>query len=56
VLKELLKFGKEAVYAPPRKGELCRSVLNCKKIKRELGWKAATSLKKGLKQTLKWYK
>jgi len=54
-LKEVMKFEKEARYAPPRTGELFRSVLNCKKINRELGWKAKTKLKKGLKQTLKWY-
>lgn len=55
-LKELLKFGKDAKYAPARAGELFRSVLSAKKIKRELGWKAKNSIKKGLKQTLKWYK
>ncbi len=55
VLKEVMKFGKEAVYAPPRTGELFRSVLNCKKIRKELGWKAKVGIKKGLKSTLKWY-
>jgi UDP-glucose 4-epimerase len=55
-LKGIMKFDKEAVYAPPRTGELFRSVLNCKKIRKELDWKAKTSVKKGLKLTLKWYK
>lgn len=55
-LKENAKFGKEAIYAPPRTGELFRSVLNCKKIKKELDWKAKTSIKKGLKLTFKWSK
>lgn len=55
VLKELMEFDKDAVYAPPRAGELFRSVLNCKKIKKELGWKARVGIKKGLKSTLKWY-
>jgi UDP-glucose 4-epimerase len=55
-LKDLMKFEKEAIYAPPRTGELFRSVLNCRKIKKELGWKAKTGIKKGLKLTLKWYK
>jgi len=54
-LKEVSKFDKDAVYAPPRAGELIRSVLSAKKIKKELGWKARTSIKKGLKLTLKWY-
>ncbi len=51
-LKAIYKFGKEAVYAPARTGELFRSVLNCKKIKKELGWKAKVSIKKGLKLTI----
>lgn len=54
-LKTLLKFAGSAVYAPPRRGELFRSVLNCKKIRRELNWKAKASIKKGLKLTLKWH-
>jgi UDP-glucose 4-epimerase len=55
LLKEIMKFEKEAVYAPPRAGELFRSVLNFKKAKKELGWKPGTSVKKGLKLTLKSY-
>ncbi|MDD4179075.1 MAG: NAD-dependent epimerase/dehydratase family protein [Candidatus Margulisbacteria bacterium] len=56
VLKDLLKFDEKAIYAPARAGELFRSVLNCRKIKKELGWKPKASIKKGLKLTLKWYK
>ena len=55
-LKEIIKFEKEAVCAPARTGELFRSVLNARKIKKELGWKARVGIKKGLKLTLKWYK
>jgi len=55
-LKEIMKFEKEAIYAPARAGELFRSVLNAKKIKKELGWKPKLGIKKGLKLTLKWYK
>ncbi|MDD5382593.1 MAG: NAD-dependent epimerase/dehydratase family protein [Candidatus Margulisbacteria bacterium] len=55
-LKEIMGFAKEAVYAPPRTGELFRSVLNCKKARQELGWKAGTGIKKGLKLTMKWYR
>ena len=51
-----MKFEKEAIYAPARAGELFRSVLNAKKIKKELGWKPKLGIKKGLKLTLKWYK
>lgn len=55
-LKELMKFAKEAAYAPPRTGELFRSVLNCKKIEKGLGWKAKTDIRAGLQKTLDWYK
>ncbi|MFC1571088.1 NAD-dependent epimerase/dehydratase family protein [Candidatus Margulisiibacteriota bacterium] len=55
-LKDLLKFDQDAVYAPARTGELFRSVLSCRKIKKELAWKPKVSMKKGLKLTLKWYK
>ena len=54
-LKDLLALKHDAVYAPPRQGELFRSVLSAKKIKKELGWKPKVSIKKGLKLTLKWY-
>jgi len=56
ILALAVKFDGKAKYAPARTGELFRSVLNCKKIKKELGWKPKTSIKKGLKLTLKWYK
>lgn len=55
-LKELLKFEKAPIYAPKRVGELSRSVLNCKKIKKDFSWKPKINIKKGLKLTLKWYK
>lgn len=55
-LKEIMKFPKEAIYAPPRTGELFRSVLNCKKVERELGWRAKIKIKEGLRKTLEWYK
>jgi UDP-glucose 4-epimerase len=54
ILKELLKFPGKAAYAPPRTGELFRSVLSGRKIRRELGWKPGYSVKRGLKATLKW--
>jgi UDP-glucose 4-epimerase len=55
-LKELMRFDKTAAYAPPRPGELFRSVLNCYKIKKELGWQAKNDIRSGLKKTLAWYK
>jgi UDP-glucose 4-epimerase len=55
-LQEIFKFDKKAIYAPARTGELFRSVLDCEKIHKELGWKSKVDIKTGLRQTLGWYK
>ncbi|PIS30603.1 UDP-glucose 4-epimerase [Candidatus Saganbacteria bacterium CG08_land_8_20_14_0_20_45_16] len=55
-LKKQLGFNGEAVYAAPRAGELFRSVLSAKKIKKTLGWEPMVDIKKGLKLTLAWAK
>ena len=43
-------------YAPPRRGEVSRIALDCKKAKKELGFVAEVCLEEGLKRTLEWYK
>ncbi|MBU0501640.1 MAG: NAD-dependent epimerase/dehydratase family protein [Candidatus Margulisbacteria bacterium] len=55
-LKKQLMFKGEAIYAPPRAGELFRSVLSAKKIKKQLGWEPKVDIKKGLEMTLQWAK
>jgi UDP-glucose 4-epimerase len=55
-LKELLNFGPPAVYAPPRAGELFRSVLDCRRAERLLSWRPRTALRAGLERTLAWYR
>ncbi len=54
-LSEVFEFAKKAQYAPPRAGELFRSVLNCEKA-HKLGWEAKTNIRSGLEKTLAWYK
>jgi len=52
-LKEITQFMGTAVYAPPRAGELTRSVLNAEKIHKELGWQPKVDIEEGLRLTLK---
>lgn len=54
-LKKQAKFEKAAIYAPARSGELFRSVLNCQKIKKDLGWSPKLDIEKGLELTFKHY-
>jgi dTDP-glucose 4,6-dehydratase len=43
-------------HVKDRPGHDRRYALNCQKIERELGWKAAISLEQGLRETIDWYK
>ena len=43
-------------HVADRPGHDRRYALNCEKIQRELGWKAAISLDDGLRQTIEWYR
>lgn len=45
----------EAVFEPPRLGELSRSVLDPERAAAELGFRAETSLAEGLTATLRWF-
>ncbi|MFB0561911.1 MAG: NAD-dependent epimerase/dehydratase family protein [Candidatus Lokiarchaeia archaeon] len=55
-MKELTQYSKEAVYKPPRAGELIRSSLNVGKAEKKLGWKAEVNLKEGLKKTIEFFR
>ncbi|NQU17772.1 MAG: NAD-dependent epimerase/dehydratase family protein [Candidatus Saganbacteria bacterium] len=55
-LKNIMGFQKEAVYKPPRQGELFRSLLNPSKIKRELGFSIKTDIKSGLQKTVEYFR
>jgi UDP-glucose 4-epimerase len=50
--KEITAYQREAVYGPPRPGEVSASYLNSKKAERELGWKCKVSLDDGLRNTV----
>lgn len=55
-LKSIQKFAGDAIYKPPRVGELFRSLLSANKAKKELGWIPQTSIKLGLSKTVDYFK
>jgi UDP-glucose 4-epimerase len=55
ILKTMAGFNQKAVYKPPRRGELQRSVLSAKKAAKELGWVPQVAIKAGLKKTFAWF-
>ncbi len=52
MIKEITNSTSKIKYDEPRKGDIHRSVLDCTKIKREIGWTAETQLKQGLIETI----
>jgi UDP-glucose 4-epimerase len=55
----LLRVAQETVpieHAPPRPGEQQHSFLSVAKAAKQLGWKAAVSLEKGLAESFSWFK
>jgi len=58
-LVEILSLAKnhipEAQFGPHRQGDLRSSLLDCNKIKEELGWEPTISTNEGLKITTKWF-
>ena len=51
-IAEVVGFDEEAIYAPPRAGELQHIALHAEKAQRELGFAPAASLHEGLRATV----
>jgi UDP-glucose 4-epimerase len=49
--RRVVGSGAEAEYAPPRPGDLLRSVLDPDRAERELGWRAEHDLERGVRET-----
>lgn len=59
IFRHLVKISKSSLaekHGPPKQGEQKRSVLNCQKAKKILGWVPKFSLADGLEQTLQFFK
>jgi len=52
MMKEITSYQREAVYGPPRPGEVSASYLNSNKAERELKWKSMVLLCEGLRNTV----
>ncbi len=42
-------------FVPDRPGHDRRYAIDCRKIERELGWRAAMPFEQGLRETIAWY-
>lgn len=54
VLRDLTGYRGEAQHGPERPGELRRIYLDCTRAQKELGWRPAVSLRKGLSLTVEY--
>jgi len=55
-LKEILNSSIEAVYLPPRPGDVRKTHADVTKAGRLLGWKPAFGFREGLEKTAEWFK
>ena len=56
MLKSITGYSDEPEYAPPRKGDVRKSILDCSKAKEILGWEPEVSLEEGLRRTVEHFK
>lgn len=55
ILKEIIPGGKEAVFAPPREGDILHSKADRTRAESALGYRAEIALEQGLQHTVQWY-
>lgn len=55
-LKAMTDYSLDEVYGPPKVGEVRYSYLDANKARRELGWEPLTSLDKGLRETVEYFR
>ena len=51
----LLGINIDPVYAPPRPGDVRRSLASIERARQVLGWSPRTPLREGLRKTIEWY-
>lgn len=55
LLKKMTGSNQKEIHAPPKPGEQQRSVLDCSKAKRLLGWRPKYSLQQGMARTVEFF-
>jgi UDP-glucose 4-epimerase len=56
VLKGIIPSGQEAVFAPPREGDIMHSKADKSNAESALGYRPEIALEQGLQRTVQWYK
>ncbi len=56
LLKHLMQFEGEPIYADPIPGEVERSVCSYRKLRRSLGWTPKVDIEEGLRRTIEWFR
>jgi len=56
MLREITGYEKDPVYAPPRPGDLRKSILDISKAAQVLDWTPKVNLEEGLRKTVEWFK
>jgi len=55
-LQEIIGFSMHANYGSPRPGDLRKNILDCRMAEEYMKWKAQYDIKKGLMETVEWFK
>jgi UDP-glucose 4-epimerase len=55
-LKEITGYEREAIYGPPKLGEVFKICLDASKARRELGWAPQVGLDEGLRRTVEYFR
>ncbi len=56
LLKHLMEFEGDPIYADPIPGEVERSVCSYRKFRRSLGWTPKVNIEEGLRRTIEWFR
>jgi nucleoside-diphosphate-sugar epimerase len=56
MLRDIIGVDTEAVYDPPRKGDILHSFADIRRAEKDLGYDPKTDFKEGLKKTVDWFK